>query len=246
MVSLLVAGTAIVGFSSVLGSIGTLATMAGTAIGLIAGTIGFLLSPIGLVSAAIVGLGGYFLYSTGMMGDAMDWLKDQFGSLFRFAGDTFQGICDAIMAGDLSLAFEVATSALKLVWLKASHWLLDKWYAITMGIQDAWANATTWLAGQFVNATAAISKSWVTLISSLKIAWAGYQNWWQKQMNYIVGKAMGADDATIESMNRADDQRFMGNVLAADSGMEKQLAEIDANKSGALATLQVDFNVFGF
>ena len=230
-------GTVIAGIFS---GLATVVGVIGTAISGTASVLGFLLTPIGLVSAAVVGLAGYFLYASGTMGNAMDWLKDQFADLYSFVGDTFQGIADAIMAGDLSAAFEVVMSAVKLVWLKATNWLLDKWYAVKYGIQEVWANTTYWIAEKFVEATAAIQKTWASLVAGLKAMWSGYVNWWQKTMNQTIGKAMGADQAYIDSMNRADDARHNATVNQAASDLASQTREIDARKSGTLAVLKED------
>jgi len=248
------AGTAVIFLSSVIGGLGTFLGIATVAFTGVMSVLGFILSPIGLVVAAIVGLGYYFLKSSGMAGKAVGWLKKQFASLFEFASETFQGICDAVMAGDLSLAFEVAMSAVRLVWLKATNWILDKWYLLKFGIQEAWANATYWLADKFVEVTAgfqkamiAIQKAWVTLVGTLKSAWSSYQLWWQKKMNSMIGKAMGADQAYIDSMNKADDAYFTAQSQAAQSEMQTQIAaldnqakEIDEKKEGTLAILKAD------
>jgi len=230
-------GTVIAGIFS---GLATIVGVIGTAISGVGAVLGFLLSPIGLVSAAVVGLAGYFLYASGTMGNAIDWLKDQFTDLYSFVGDTFQGIADAIMAGDLSAAFEVAMSAVKLVWLKATNWLLEKWYAVKYGIQDAWANTTYWISEKFVEATAAIHKAWVTLVAGLKAAWSGYNNWWQKTMNGIVGRIMGADQSYIDSMNKADDARHNAEIETISDDLAKQSDDIEAKKTGTLGILKED------
>ncbi|MDR1957611.1 MAG: hypothetical protein LBQ54_00945 [Planctomycetaceae bacterium] len=229
-------GVAVFGIGSVIGGIGTalkaVGMMAGSLFSALAAGFGFLISPIGLAAAAVVGLAGIFFYSSGKMGEAIQWLKDRFSELFSFASQTFQGIGDAIMAGDLSLAFEVAWSAVKLVWTKGINWILDKWYSLKYGIQEAWSTAVYFIARLWTGTMAGIRKVMVNLISGMKGAWAAYSNWWQKTMNSMVGKAMGADDAYIESMNKADDARFQAEAYAIENERAAAVGQIDADAAG--------------
>ena len=233
-------GTGLVGISTVLGGIGSILGVVATAAGLVGSVFAFLLSPIGLLTAGVVGLGTYFLSTSESVANATSWLISSFKDLFSFGTKTFQGIADAIAVGDLGLAMEVAWSAVKIVWVKGTNWLLDKWYAVKYGLLEVWSSVTHGIASAFVDATAGIQKAWVTLVAGLKSAWSEYGNWWQKTMNQIVGKAMGADQAYIDSMNRADDARHAANINAIDSDLQNQAAEIEANRAGTQAILSED------
>ena len=258
--ALVLLGTGIVGISTVLGGLGTILGVIASTAGLIGSVFAFLLSPVGLLTAGIVGLGAYFLQSTDGMVKATNWLISSFKDLFRFGTETFQGIADAIAVGDLGLAMEVAWSAVKLVWLKGTNWLLDKWYAVKYGLLEVWSSVTYSLAAWFIEATAKIQTAWATvtagisatwsiLIAGLKKGWSGYQNWWQKTMNTMIGDLMKADQAYVDSMNKADDARHDAETKAIDDDLENQLAttgtkleqqsaEIEANRSGAQTILQ--------
>ncbi len=103
-----------------LGGIASLLTLAGSLLATI-------LSPIGIVTAAIVGLGVYLLFYTDAGGAALQWLSDQFGKLMEFAAPVIQGIKDALAAGDLQLAAEIAWKGLELAWKLGVLKLTEIW-----------------------------------------------------------------------------------------------------------------------
>ncbi|MCK4341009.1 MAG: phage tail tape measure protein [Phycisphaerae bacterium] len=79
--ALVTLGVAVQAASFVLGGLASI--LAGIKVAFVAMTaaLGALLSPIGLVVAAVVGLGTAVVVYTGAAGDALDWLKEQFGRL---------------------------------------------------------------------------------------------------------------------------------------------------------------------
>lgn len=249
--ALVLLGTGIVGISTVLGGIGSVLGVFASAATLVGGVLTFLLSPVGLITAGIVALGSHFLKTSDTLAKSVNWMIDSFKELYAFGAETFQGIADAIAAGDLGLAMEVAWNAVKLVWIKGTNWLLDKWYAVKYGLLDVWSSigysiATAWegvtasIATAWQDFTALVKRSWTNTVATLKKVWMPYQNWWQKKMNYMVGKMMGADDAYIESMNKADDARLEQDLRAVENQQNSDLAKIETDRQNRVGQIEAE------
>lgn len=113
-------GVAIKVVATVIGGIGGVLRVALVALKAVATVIAFLLTPLGAVLAVIAALGAYWLYASGNMGKLANWLGDKFKQLGTTAGETFQGIQDALAAGDFALAAKILWSGLKLAWLQGT------------------------------------------------------------------------------------------------------------------------------
>lgn len=123
----------------------TVVTGVGTVFKLLAGVIAFLLSPIGLVIAAVAAMGAYLVYATGAGGKALTWLGEKFGVIKDDALTAYQGIADALAAGDISLAVKVLWLTLKMEWTRGINFLEKAW----LNPSPAPATAAAWRpAGQ--------------------------------------------------------------------------------------------------
>ncbi|MBX3363944.1 MAG: phage tail tape measure protein [Phycisphaeraceae bacterium] len=120
-------GLLISGVGAVFGVLAGIVGAVGTALGFIGTVLGALLSPIGLVVAAVAGLGTALLVWSGVGGEALAWLRDQFGRLREFVGKVIGGIADALAAGDITLAAEILWLALKLAWQRGVAELNAVW-----------------------------------------------------------------------------------------------------------------------
>ena len=96
--------------------------------------IGFILSPLGLiillvaaVSAALIGGAAYFLFYTQTGQAALNTLANAFGWLLQTVKTTFGGIFDAMAAGNLALAGQIAMQGLYVVWLQGMAMLKGLW-----------------------------------------------------------------------------------------------------------------------
>jgi len=125
--ALVVLGMAGTALATVFGGIAAIVTGAATAIGFLGSVLAAILSPIGLVIAGVAALGGYILYATGAAGKAIAWLREKFSRLAEFAGEAWQGIADALAAGDIALAARILWLTLKVAWEKGVAWLLGIW-----------------------------------------------------------------------------------------------------------------------
>ena len=170
-------GTAIVLAGTVLGALASIAGGIATAFAAVGGILTAILSPIGLVIAGLAGLAAYFLYTSGEGQKALDWLAARFKSLLGDATKTWKGITDALAAGDLSLAFKVLWTAIKMEWQRGINWLGSLWD----GFKQYWNEATTGLAIGFTNAIAAIEDAWVAVTSSIRSFWVDLLNFLSKK-----------------------------------------------------------------
>jgi len=122
-IALATLGTIISGLGSALGGLIAIVTTVGMVFKLLAGVIAFLLSPIGAVIAAVTALGAYLVYATGAGGKALTWLGEKFGVLKDDALTAYQGIADAMAAGDIYLAVKVLWLTIKMEWTRGVNFL---------------------------------------------------------------------------------------------------------------------------
>jgi len=139
--ALIVLGGILSGLGFAFGTLASIATGVGTVLGVIGTVLGAILSPVGLVIAALASLAGYLIYTSGVGGKALRWLGDQFNVLKEWAIATWQGIADAIAAGDLQLAVKIAWLAIKLQWQRGISALMTWWRNFTGFFSDFAVNA---------------------------------------------------------------------------------------------------------
>jgi len=231
--------------------------------------IGALLSPIGLVVAAVVGLGATILQQTGLGAQATDFLGEKFNSLKNTALASWQGIKDAIAAGDLEGAFRIVILTLKLLWKQGVGALQKGWISFKEVFQSAIANALKFVMDLFgisvkdlVSAFVAIEKAWVHTTSFLADAWttftAGFMKIWNKAKGFVakgiarLKKLFGAKvdvkavsqeiDAETNRRNREIDRRRDSTLTERERARKRRLAEIDAGRGNTERALNDFFN----
>jgi len=230
--ALVILGVTISGFGAALGGLATLVTGVGAAFGVLASAIGFLVSPIGLVLAALGALGAFLVQTTGVAGEALDWLGERFGELKDTALRAYQGIADALAAGDIGLAARILWLTLKQEWIKGVNFIKGLWLSFKHFIADA-------LVGAFTGALAALQiiwhgleVVWIETTAFLAKAWHGFVNiflrTWErmkalatKAWNFIEGLFSDSVDVSV-----ANEQ--------VDRALERRLAEIDAGTGEAV------------
>jgi hypothetical protein len=233
-------GTVISGLGSALGVLITVVTGVATVFKLLAGVIAFLLSPIGLVIAAVAALGAYLVYATGMGGKALTWLGEKFNVLKEDALTAYQGIADALAAGDIALAAKILWLTLKMEWQRGINFLEKVWlnfrnFFIRIGY-DAWSGllATVeivWHALEvgWIETVAFLGKAWTKFTSFFAGTWQNMKAWAKKAWTWIKGLF---DDSTAES--RA------ATYAEIDRQREAAIAEIDNAEQRDLAQREAD------
>jgi hypothetical protein len=79
------------------------------------------------VITAVSALGATLIYSTDVAGKAVDWLGTKFGTLKNDAVQAYQGIADAMAAGDMALAAKILWLTLKMEWTRGVNVLEKAW-----------------------------------------------------------------------------------------------------------------------
>jgi hypothetical protein len=230
---LMALGKAIILVGTILSGLATAVSVVGTVFGVLGSIIGWILTPIGLVIVAIAALGAYLIYASGAGGKALTWLGDRFTDLSSFATESFQGIADALAAGDIALAAQILWLSLKVAWLKGVQVLESAWlsfrnffikiaYDAFYGAQAASEIAVDALVVAWVETTAYLSKVWISFTAGFQQAWDTAINWTSKRLLELQGLFDSSLDVDAAKQMADDD-------LAATN------AQIDQQKQAALA-----------
>jgi len=239
-IALAALGTVISGLGSTLGVLITVVTGVGVVFKLLGAVIAFLVSPIGLVIAAVAALGAYLVYATGAGGKALTWLGEKFGVLKDDALEAYQGIADALAAGDISLAAKVLWLTLKMEWTRGVNFLEKAWlnfrnFFIKIGY-DAWHGLLAvveivWHALEvgWIETVAFLGKAWTKFTSFFARTWERMKAWAKKAWTWIKGLF---DDSTAES--RA------ATYSEIDRQKEAAIAQIEGEEQRELARREAE------
>lgn len=117
----------------------TIATSALTAMATATTVVGAVLAGLQFFLMGVVGAIGVFLFkaaraviSSDQFGESLSRLKNTFTA-------SWKGIKDAIAAGDLRLAMQIAGAALRIVWLELTHQLEKIWFKFLKNVINAFA-----------------------------------------------------------------------------------------------------------
>jgi hypothetical protein len=253
-------GTAITGTGAALGMIASIITGIGAAIATFGPVLASILSPIGLVIAGVLALAGYLLYVTGVGEQALKWLASRFMDLKNDALAAFQGISDALAAGDIGLAAKVLWLTLKMEWQKGIHWLQEKWIGFKEFFLSVWTEAVFGLSRIMTNAWAGLQSFWTETVAAMSTAWAvfssGAVSSWKGAQNFIargIVQLMGLLDDSIDvegtlavlnedfqreqqSRQRDTAQRLRG----IETNRQQRQNEIEQQRTGTLSGLEQD------
>ncbi len=238
-IALVVLGTIISGLGSALGGLITIVTTVGTVFKLLAGVIAFLLSPIGLVISAVAAMGAYLIYATGAGGKALTWLGEKFGVLKDDALTAYQGIADALAAGDISLAVKVLWLTLKMEWTRGVNFLEKAWlnfrnFFIKIGY-DAWHGLlavveVVWHALEvgWIETTAFFAKAWYGFVGFFAKTWERIKSGAKKAWNWI--KSLFDDSVDLEAENKLVEQEKQRAISQIDDEQQRKTAEREAKR----------------
>ena len=249
-------GYAVSAVGMLLGGLATAVSIASSVIGALISVIGFIATPVGAAVAALASLAGYLIYASGVGGKALRWLGEQFSALREWAIATWQGIADAIAAGDLQLAVKIAWLAIKLEWQRGISALMTWWRNFTGFFSDFAVNAfytaaetAAWLwytmkkggnaalafiCDSFLAAVQFLAQVWRVLAIALIKGWmtvTGALNLLTEalvdQLASILEKVGASIDATLEQKRREVEERR--------KDWSKQIEE---RQTGALGVLE--------
>jgi len=238
-VALAALGTIISGLGSALGGLIAVVTGVGTVFKLLAGVIAFLLSPIGAVITAVAALGAYLVYATGAGGKALAWLGERFNVLKEDALTAYQGIADALAAGDIGLAVKVLWLTLKMEWTRGINFLEKAWlnfrnFFIRIGY-DAWHGLlavveTVWhgLEVGWIETTAFFSKAWQSFVGFFAKTWERIKAAALKAWNWI--KSLFDESIDLAAENRLVEQEKQRAISQIENEQQRRIAEREAQR----------------
>ena len=135
--ALVVTGATIIGVGLAAGlaafAVGGLTTaigFMGAVVGIAGSVLAALLSPIGLIGAAVVGLGAIVVTQSDTVRGVAAVLLEVFKTMASDVFSVISSITDALLAGDLKLAVEIAGTAMQIAWRTATGGMLSRWYDI--------------------------------------------------------------------------------------------------------------------
>lgn len=250
-------GMTIAGISALLSALGTVMGVIGGMIAAIFTPVGALNAAIVALSVAIVALGTRLLWTSGAGGKALKWLGNQFDVLRQDALTAWQGISDALAAGDIGLAARVLWLTLKMEWQRGVNFLNKLWVGFKdffLGTAvDAFYGAVVLMA----EAWASMQNAWVDMIAFLGDAWTGFtvsifQTWNEVQgklqkgfldlmglldSSLDVEAAKKLVDVEVQQKDEAIAGKGAEDVQAREKRRQDRRADIEQEREGTLIAI---------
>lgn len=224
----------------------------GTALAVIGGAIAFITSPLGIIVAGVVGLGAALELTTGL-----------FSGMAGIATTTFNGIYEAIVAGDLTGAMDILWAGLYAGWLSGTEKIMgavDSWVAffqntftyMVANIQNTWDSMISGIAQVLTTGTAVIlgvvdnivngvMASFDAMVAAVRKSWNYVQSFIVR--GYDLAKENSKVDNEMEARRRARESSRPGirgrMAQAAEANRDTARAtqrQIDARNAAADAT----------
>ncbi len=238
-IALAALGTVISGLGTMLGVLITVITTVGAVLKVLAAVIAFLVSPIGMVIAALGALGAYLVYTTGAGGKALAYLGEKFNTLKEDALTAYQGIADALAAGDIGLAVKILWLTIKMEWTRGVNFLEKAWlnfrnFFIRVGY-DAWHGLlaiveVVWHALEvgWIETTAFFSKAWTNFTSFFAKTWERIKSGAKKAWNWI--KSLFDDSVDLEAENKLVEEQKQAAINRIESEQQRRIAQREAER----------------
>jgi tape measure domain-containing protein len=206
-------GVAAIAFTSMRVGVALLSTVVSSVVGtfgVFISLLGFVLSPIGAVAIALAGLTAWFVTSTEAGHMMTTSIAGWFTALAKTAQDSFQGIANALQAGDIQLSADVMFAGLKLAWLQGTN-----------DLEKIWTDFKNVGVKTIIEMLFEINKQWVDNISFMRTQWvnliAGTQ-----VLGEIMGHAFSASNDPDTAREQATATRDRINAIMGDARMQQQ------------------------
>lgn len=234
------AGAALVGLagagmvvSGILGGLASTVSAVGAVLGVVGSVLGFLVSPIGLVIAGLAGLAAYFAYTSGAAGAAADWIMGRFGELWAFVKEVYGGIADAMAAGDMKLAAEVAWAGIRVAWEGGLAWVKTQWAELRFFLVDLWGQAAFGILDTLNDLWAGMVDGFWDVVGTIADAWKWAEQTLAEGIGWILAKLQGLDPGEVVKTLQDD---YARQQEGRDDRREARRADLDtATKARAEA-----------
>jgi len=252
-VALKIVGTAIGAMSAVVSAVTT-------GFSIIRGLLTALLNPLGLLVAGLAAIGVYAVIATGAWKPVFEYLSAGFNWIKDIALKAWQGISDALAAGDIELAAQIALTGLQTAWYEAIAWLQEKWVNFKKAIINTWytavysiAEAALFVFGKirtlWIDLQAVFQKLWAKTTKFIGDAWDAVYYWLARAFTRLTSLFKSAADAAAarkaldeEQAARAREREEKTNktLAAIERDQEEQKRKINQQTGDVLATLEED------
>src|SRR5690606_10472436 len=189
----------------------------------------------------------YLIYVSGAGGEALTWLGNRFAELSAFAAESFRGISDALVAGDIALAARILWLSLKIIWQNGVLTLTRIWeglksasmkavYGLWYGVQAAWEIGVASVSQVMLKLYYGVLDVWERLSTGVMNVWDSAINWVAKRIVDLWGLVDDTLDTDAIKQGLDDDaNRRMGNRnREKDAGLQ----QIAQERQAALKMLQ--------
>lgn len=234
----IIGGIVLKAFVGLLSVMGSLVGVVGSVLGFVASSFASVFAPVlaivgviallgvafyklkPYVEAAFSSIGGYLnqIFSSlgGMASSAFSVLSDGFKTLLEDGKTAMGGLVDAISAGDLGLAFEIAWSFIKLEFQKGYNAISESW--------DAWRVYLLTVANQlWTELSVRFSNGWVELMVAVDWFVDTFGGAW----NAMIALVKPLWDALVSSMQSGIESTSSNWDALWDSGQSTVLQVID-------------------
>ncbi len=239
-----VVGLAVVSFvgaAAALTSFGIAVQVAGFGLAGVATALGLLLNPVTLLTGVVAGLAYWFATSAEWGQTMVASLAQWFGKLRDIAAEAFGGIADALAAGNLSAAANIAWLGLKAAWLQGTKGLSEIWESFKQAFMQTTIDIVFGAMGH-----------WETFVAGVKTLLTGLKSTATDTVMDIgaflnkIGKS-DEEKAAIDRANELAKKGFQGKAKAdlAAIALQKEQALADLEAARKLAQESQESSFFG-
>jgi hypothetical protein len=198
---------------------------------MLAPAVGLILSPIGLIAAALAGGVALWLWWSDSGNAAVTWLAGRFSALTEIFGQSWGGIVDAVSAGDLALAGQIAWTGLKLGLFTAIREMGGSWSAFSKFALQAFA---------------AIGDAWDVVLAGFSSAWRRTQQFISHGivdvLGFIEGRDTTEDHKNVDEDANRDVQKIAANrersMVARVAKLQQDLASLPESDEAEIDRLK--------
>lgn len=189
----------------------------GAAISTVATVIGAVLSPIGLLIGGVAAATAAFVTLT----DTGRWLAEtllgDFTIAFETVKDVFRSVTDALKAGELRLAGELAMTGLKLAFFEGTKAIRTAWVEFNRGLVEDMHFAATTILSDWRDVSQTLAKMFAELGYEIALMVSGEQNF------LTDAERIGARDSALNSYYDTLQGNLQGTIDDLGSGIEDSL-----------------------
>lgn len=220
------------GLALIAGAFGVLASIGGLVVSVfsaLGAALAFLVTPTAIIAAGVVALISLLIRIPAVSkaaAAALDWLKSAAETVGAAVKQALGGIYDALAAGDLELAMQVATSGLNYLWTRVLNYMRASFDSFVTAIQSAWSTSVQYLSELALRGAYVILQGFETLSTKVEDLWinlsASVRGIWVRAMSGIAQFILSVWSTVQEKM--ADTKYALG-IIDTDE-YTKQLLKI--------------------